>query len=81
MNVINETIAIVEDCRLNRMGGLKCSKEIWELAIIPALLNNSETFSIHDNVVQKTLEDFQSKLWRGLLALPKSSPLPSLTYE
>ena len=81
MNMINETIAIIEDCRLNRLGGLKCSKEIWELAIIPALLNNSEIFSIQDKNVQKTLEDFQSTLWRGLLAVPKSCPLPSLTYE
>ena len=81
MNIIYETIAIVEDSRIHRLGGLRCAKEIWELAIIPALLNNSETFYIHDKNIQKSLENFQSALWRGLLELPKSCPLPSLAYE
>ena len=80
-NIINETIAIIEDCRFNKLGGLKCAKDIWELAIIPSLLNNSELFSIDNPKIQKLLEDFQSTLYRGLLALPKSCPLPALTYE
>ena len=74
-------IASVEDSLLNSLGGLECAKEIWELAIIPALLNNAETFSIQNRKVFKLLEDFQSKLWRGLLAVGKSRHLPSLTYE
>ena len=80
-NIINETIAIVEDSRLNRLGGLKCAKQIWELAILPSLLNSAETWPIQDLKIQKSLEDFQSSLYRGLLSVPKSCPLPSLTYE
>ena len=80
-NIINETIAIMEDSRLNRLGGLKCAKEIWELAILPSLLNSSETWPIKDTKIQQLLEDFQSKLYRGLMAVPKSCLLPSLTYE
>ena len=80
-NAIYETISIIEDCRFNRMGALKCGKEIWELAIIPALLNNAEVFSVKDPKVFKALEEFQSKFWRGLLSIPKSCPLPALTYE
>ena len=31
LNIIYETIAIVEDCRMNRLGALKSIKEIWEI--------------------------------------------------
>ena len=36
---------------------------------------------MEDLKVFKILEDFQSKFWRGILSLPKSCPLPALTYE
>ena len=48
LNSINETISIVEDCRVNKLGALKCARDIWVIAILPALLNNSEFFSIDD---------------------------------
>ena len=80
-NIIHETKAIVEDCRMNKIGGLKCSKEIWELAILPSLLNNAEVWHIQDQKIQKSLEDFQFLFYRGILALPKSCPLPALAYE
>ena len=31
--------------------------------------------------MQKTLEDFQSYMIRGILSVPKSCPIPSLSYE
>ena len=81
MTIINETISIVEDSRLTRFGELKCATEIWSLAILPALMSNSETFYALDSKVINSLEFFQSYLLRGLLAVPKSCPIPSLTYE
>ena len=45
------------------------------------MLNSAETWSACDAKIFKTLDDFQCKLWRGLLAVPKSCPLPALTYE
>ena len=81
-NAINETIAIVEDCRMHRLGALRCAIQIFKVAILPALLVNSGTWEdILDPKVQKELEDFQSFLIRGLMAVPKSCPLPALTYE
>ena len=80
-NIINETVHIIEDCRFSKLGALKSAKDIWELCIIPSLLSNSETFFIKDSKIQKSLEDFQSKLYKGLLALPNSVPLPSIAYE
>ena len=81
INGIHEIIAIVEDSRSDKLGSLKCAKEIWELALIPVLLNSAETWSVCDSRLFKTLDDFQCKLWRGLLQVPKSCPLPALTYE
>ena len=36
---------------------------------------------IRDPKIEKCLEDFQSTIYRGALALPKSCPLPALAYE
>ena len=36
--------SIVDDCRSNITGGLKSGLELWELSVIPVLLNNSETW-------------------------------------
>ena len=67
---------------MHRLGALKCAIQIFKVAILPALLVNSGTWEdILDQKVQKELEDFQSFLIRGLMAVPKSCPLPALTYE
>ena len=66
---------------MNNIWATKSVKDIFDLAILPALLNNGEVFHIHDLKIQISLEDIQYKLWRGVLAVPKSCPLPSLLYE
>ena len=42
---IYEIKAIMEDCRINCVGGLSAGLDLWELAIIPYLMNNSETWT------------------------------------
>ena len=37
---ILDTKAVVEDCRANVVGGIVSGLDIWELAILPYLLNN-----------------------------------------
>ena len=46
---------------------------------MPSLLSNSETFDALDKEVIRSLEYFQTYLLRGLIALPKSCPIPVLT--
>ena len=41
---IFETNAILDDIRMQIIGGINGSIDIWERAIIPMLLNNSETW-------------------------------------
>ena len=40
-NIMNETVAIIEDSRVNRIGSMKSAKKIWEMAVVRSLLNNS----------------------------------------
>ena len=51
LNIIHETIAIIEDSRMHRLGALRSIKEIWEIVILPALLSNSEMFLIQDKKI------------------------------
>lgn len=44
IGAIIEVRSILEDCRLQSIGGSLAGLEIWELALIPAILNNAETF-------------------------------------
>ena len=81
MCIINETISIIEDSRMHKLNGMKCAVNIWELAIVPALLNNGCAWSVLDKRVQQELEYFQSHMLRGLLAVHKLVPRPALTYE
>ena len=38
-------------------------------------------FFIKDSNIQKSLEEFQTTLYRKALAVPKSCPIPALAYE
>ena len=80
-NTINETVAILEDSRLNRLGAMRSAKNIWELAIIPSLLNNSGTWEIGDKTVVTELEKFQSYFFQQILQVPNSCPRPGAAYE
>ena len=47
MQSIYEIRTIVDDCRAKLTGGITTGLKIWEMAVIPFLLNNSSTwFSI-----------------------------------
>ena len=63
------------------MGATRCAINIWEIGILPALLNNSCCWDLLDPKVQEELEFFQNFFVRGLMAVPKSCPRPSLAYE
>ena len=80
-NAINEVISIIEDSRINKLGSGSFARKVWELAIVPALINNSDCWEVHNKEVQKELEKFQTAYFRGVLALPKSVPKPSICYE
>ena len=76
-----EVRAIVEDCRSRCLGGLAVGLEIFEIAYIPALLNNSQTWMEIDDVTVDKLESLQCNFLRILLATPASTPQAALTWD
>ena len=81
MNAMYETVAIIEDSRVNKMGSGRFAKDLWENVLIPAILNNSCLWKILDKDVQNELEALQSLYFRLLLAIPKTVPKPAICYE
>ena len=62
-------------------GGLLGAFDIWEMAIVQALLNNSETWlDISDESVAR-LEEIQEMFARVVLDVPGSTPEPALLWE
>ena len=78
---ILDTKAVVEDCRSNIVGGITAGLEIWELAIIPYMLNNSDTWVEISKSTIETLNNLQYMFYIYLLATPRTCPIPALLWE
>ena len=78
---ILDTKAVVEDCRATVLGGIVSGLDIWELAILPYLLNNSETWTKLSKKTIGVIDDLQLMFFRYLLATPRTCPIPSLLWE
>ena len=79
-NII-EIRAVLEDCRSNSLGGVMLGIELWELAIIPYLLYNSETWTDIPVCTIALLNEIQLNFYRNILSTPKSCPIPALLWE
>ena len=76
-----EVRAIVEDCRSRCLGGLEVGLEILEIAYIPALMSNAQTWIEIDKETVNKLEDLQYNFLRILLATPSSTPRAALAWD
>ena len=81
MNAIHEAVAIVEDTRMQRLGGIRCGLDLWEICIVPSLLSNSGTWSEIRDCHYRELDALQEYFIKRLLLLPKSTPKPALLYD
>ena len=78
---IYEIRAVIDDCRSQVCGGLTAGLDIWELAVLPKLLYNTDSWQeISPNTIQE-LENLQLQFYRCLLAVGSGCPIPSLYYE
>ena len=73
--------AVINDFRINAIGGLKAGLDIFELVVIPSLLNNSDTWVDIDNGSISRLDELQNWMFKSLFAVPHSVPTPSLRSE
>ena len=78
-----EIKGIVEDFRMQTMGGLMAAWELWERALIPSLLSGAGTwFGLKKN--KKAIElcdNIQNYFWRVILTVPESCPKIALRCE
>ena len=81
LSAIYETKSVIEDCRSDTAGGLWVGLEIWELSIIPYLLNNCGVWADIPKGVYKKLNDLQNRFYRYLFSTPISTPIPSLLWD
>ena len=79
-NII-EISSILEDYRVETIGGLKSGLDIFEMAILPSLLNNSDVWVGIDEPTVNRLESLQNKMFRQLFAVPDSTPIPMLRFD
>ena len=78
---IYEIRAIIDDCRSHTIGGLSAGFDFWEMAVIPMLLNNAETWQDMSAKTIGTLEKLQLKFLRCLLGVGTGCPIPLLYSE
>ena len=76
-----EAAAIVEDWRSQCVGGFRSAVDLWELAILPTLLYNSETWVHIPKVAEDRLEDLQAYFMRLILRVPQGTPKVALQSE
>ena len=78
---ILEIKKVVEDCRANSVGGIMAGIEIWEVGVLPFLLNNSGVWVDIPKKGIEILDNLQNTFYRYLLATPRSTPIPALLWE
>ena len=80
-SAIFELKAVIEDLRMQMIGGIKCGMDIWEMAIIPSLLNNAGTWiHISDTSIDK-LNSLQNIFLQTLLGAGRGCPTPALCWD
>ena len=81
LHKILEIKSVIEDFRMHSLGGIKVGLEIFNLAILPQLLYNSDTwFEITDQTINR-LESLQCILLHCLLCVPNSTPIAALSWD
>ena len=81
VSTILEIKTIINDYRIHVPGGLNTGLMLWELSVIPMLLNNSDTWNDINAASLKKLEDLQNLLLRFLFDTPRSTPTPAMCWD
>ena len=81
IGAIFELKAVIEDLRMQMIGGIKCGLDIWEMALIPSLLNNASMWTnISDKSIEK-LDSLQNTFLQTLLGTGRACPMPALCWD
>ena len=75
---IYELRALIEDFRMQAVGGLRGAVDLYESCIIPSLLSNCGTWAGITEHEEKLIEEHQNLFCRTILQVPVSTPKSSL---
>ena len=75
---VYEIRSLIDDQRANALGGLSLSFLVWEMAVIPSLIHNSENWLGINKKTINELEKIQLKHLRVSLAVGTGCPTPLL---
>ena len=78
---ICEVSSILNDYRIDTVGGLLAGLEIFDLAITPCLLNNADTWTLINADAESKLYYLQNLMFRSILGVPESTPKPLLRFD
>ena len=78
---IIEVSSILDDFRVDTIGGMKAGLDIFEMALLPSLLNNSDSWISIDKPTISRLDKLQNTMFRILFAVPNSTPTPMLRFD
>ena len=67
---IFEIRTMIDDCRSHVTGGIMTGLEIWEVSVIPFLMNNSDTWINISATTLDKLDSLQNLFYRVLLSVP-----------
>ena len=78
---MHEVKAIIDDYRMQALGGMMGALDLWNLAIIPSLMNNCSTWIGMTSRQEKKLESLQEQFIRMMMEVPVSTPKLALRAE
>ena len=76
-----EIKAVLDDYRMQAVGGIMGAWDLWNLAVIPSLLNNCSTWIGMNTRMEDKLEAIQEGYLRLMLEVPISTPKVALRAE
>ena len=78
---LREIGSVINDFRINAIGGLKAGLDIFEMVVIPSVLNNSDTWMEIDWGSISRLNEHQNSMSENLFAVHHSVPIIELQAE
>ena len=81
LQTIFDIRAVIDDCRSHVTGAIITGLEIWEMAAIPFLLNNCDSWTGIDESTITELDKLQNLFYRVLLQVPVGCPTPMLYWD
>ena len=79
--LISEIKVTIEDIRINTVGGLIAGLDIWNMAVVPFLFNNCDTWMEIPKKALNVLNSIQNSFFVSLFEIAKSCPIPIFYWD